>query len=32
MPLVVTDSEADMKAVGKRYRYVTTILNYVKGE
>lgn len=31
VPLVVTDAEPDMKAIGKDYRYVTTLLNYVKG-
>lgn len=31
VPLVVTDTESDMKTIGKNYKYVTTLLNYVKG-
>lgn len=31
VPLVITDNESDMKAIGNDYRYVTTLLNYVKG-
>jgi hypothetical protein len=31
VPLVVTDTEPDMKAIGKNYKYVTTLLNYVRG-
>jgi hypothetical protein len=31
VPLVVVDSDADVKAISKNYRYVTNLLNYVKG-
>lgn len=31
VPLVLTDSDEDMKAIEKKYCYVTTLLNYVKG-
>ncbi|KAI6204864.1 Ribonuclease B and Ribonuclease II R domain containing protein [Aphelenchoides besseyi] len=31
VPIVLTTNDADMKTIGENYKYVTTVLNYVKG-